>query len=173
MMKNKFTTNRDTFVFNTPLEVGLRALMILNELSPSLIDLNRLVIYDYLVTHSSDVDTNVESLHPSIPNRSGEIIIKRKVMQEGIDLMYSRELVEIVYTKGGVSYRANDLSAYFIDYFDSIYAREIRNYSHWLNETFSHLSDKELEEYIDENIHKWGSEFTKESLVRGGFDRDE
>ncbi|MGM0844997.1 MAG: ABC-three component system middle component 2 [Bacillota bacterium] len=170
MMKNKFAANRNTYVFNTPMEVGLRALIILNELSPSLIDLNRLVIYDYLVTHSSDVDNNVESLHPLIPNRSGEIIIKRKVMQEGINLMYSKDLLEIVYTKDGLSYRANDLSKYFINYLDSAYAREVRGYSQWLNETFSHFSDKELEEYINKNIYKWGSEFTKESLVRGGFD---
>jgi hypothetical protein len=157
-------------VFNTPMEVGLRALIILNELSSELLDLNRLVIYDYLVTHSKDVDEDMESLHPSVPYRSGEIIIKRKVMQEGINLMYSRELLDIVYTKKGVYYKANDLSTYFIKYFDSCYAREMKQYSQWLHENFSHFSDKELNDYISDNVSKWGSEFTKESLIRGGFD---
>jgi hypothetical protein len=170
MMKNKWITNRNVTVFNTPIEVGLRALIILNELSPELLDLNRLVIYDYLVTHSKDVDEEMESLHPSVPNRSGEIIIKRKVMQEGINLMYSRELLDIVYTKTGVYYKANDLSTYFINYFDSHYAREIKQYSLWLHEKISHFSDKKLNDFITANVSKWGSEFTKESLIRGGFD---
>lgn len=169
-MKNKWITNRNVTVFNTPIELGLRALIILNELSPELLDLNRLVIYDYLVTHTKDVDEEMESLHPSVPYRSGEIIIKRKVMQDGINLMYSRELLDIVYTKNGVFFKANDLSEFFINYFDSSYAREIKNYSQWLHEKFSHYSDKELNDYISDNVSKWGSEFTKESLIRGGFD---
>ncbi|MCK2005126.1 hypothetical protein MZM54_27485 [[Brevibacterium] frigoritolerans] len=169
-MKNKWKTNRNVTVFNTPMEVGLRALIMLNELSPELLDLKRLVIYDYLVTHSKDVDDDMESLHPSVPNRSGEIIIKRKVMQDGINLMYSRELLDIVYTNNGVCYKANGLSKYFINYFDSSYAREMKQYTKWLHVKFSHYSDEELNDYINVNVSKWGSEFTKESLIRGGFD---
>jgi hypothetical protein len=169
MMKNKFISKRNTNVFNTPIEVGLRALIILNEASPASMDLNKLVIYDYLVTHSSDIDNCMKSLHPSIPHRSGEIIIKRKVMQEGINLMYSRELLDIEYTQNGVYYKANELSSYFIKYLNSSYAQDVIKYTRWLNEKFKHYSDEELYEYINKNISRWGSEFTKESLVRGGF----
>lgn len=168
-MKNKFISKRNTNVFNTPIEVGLRALIILNEVSPISMDLNQLVIYDYLVTHSSDVDSSKEGLHPSIPHRSGEIIIKRKVMQEGINLMYSKELLDIEYTQKGVYYKANELSSYFIKHLDSSYAQGVIQYSRWVSEKFEHYSDADLYEYVNKNISRWGSEFTKESLVRGDF----
>ncbi|MED3727082.1 ABC-three component system middle component 2 [Priestia filamentosa] len=169
MSENKFYSSRNIEVFNTPIELGLRALIILKEASPNSLDLSRIIIYDYLVTHSSDVDENVKSLHPAIPNRSGEIIIKRKVMQEGLNLMCSRELIDIDYTDNGIYYKANTLSEYFIKYFDSSYAKSLLEYSQWLNKTFKNYTDKELNDYISKNISKWGSEFARESLVRGAF----
>ncbi|MDP9740670.1 UNVERIFIED_ORG: hypothetical protein QFZ59_002500 [Bacillus sp. B2I3] len=169
MNENKFYSKRNIEVFNSPLELGLRALIILKEASPVSLDLNRLIIYDYLVTHSGDVDKSVKSLHPAIPHRSGEIVIKRKIMHEGINLMCSRELIDIVYTQDGIHYKANILSEYFIKYFDSPYAKSMVQYSKWLNQRFKNYSDHELNEFINKNISKWGSEFTKESLVRGVF----
>lgn len=169
-MKNKFVSKRNVDVFNTPIEVGLRALIILNELSAKSMDLNQLVIYDYMVTHSNDVDDSTESLHPSIPYRSGEIVIKRKVMQEGINLMYSRELLDIEYTKNGVYYKSNELTLYFIKHLASTYAQDVIQNAQRLKEQFKRYSEMDLYEYINGNISKWGSEFTKESLVRGGFD---
>lgn len=169
MMKNKFISKRNVDVFNTPIEVGLRALIILNQLSARSMDLNELVIYDYMITHSNDVDDSTESLHPSTPYRSGEIIIKRKVMQEGINLMYSRELLDIEYTKNGVYYKSNELTLYFIKHLVSNYAQDVIQNANRISKQFENYSEIELNEYINRNISKWGSEFTKESLVRGGF----
>ncbi|PFC48142.1 hypothetical protein CN300_04400 [Bacillus thuringiensis] len=168
-MKNKFISKRNVDVFNTPIEVGLRALIILNQLSARSMDLNELVIYDYMITHSNDVDDSTESLHPSTPYRSGEIIIKRKVMQEGINLMYSRELLDIEYTKNGVYYKSNELTLYFIKHLVSNYAQDVIQNANRISKQFENYSEIELNEYINRNISKWGSEFTKESLVRGGF----
>ncbi|UOY94182.1 hypothetical protein MUG87_08810 [Ectobacillus sp. JY-23] len=167
MMKNKFYSKRNINVFNTPIEIGLRALIILNELSGESIDLNRLVIYDYLVTHSSDFNEGMNSLHPPSPHRSGELIIKRKIMQEGINLMYSKELLDIEYTKDGIYYKANQLSSFFIGYLDSTYALNLMKFSKMVIQRFKYYSDKELSLFVKVNIPKWGSEFTKESLVRG------
>ncbi|MBS4178774.1 ABC-three component system middle component 2 [Lederbergia citrea] len=169
MNKNNFNSKRNINVFNTPLEIGLRALIILNELAHEAIDLNRLVIYDYFVIHSSDFDKSLKSLHPPIPHRSGELIIKRKVMQEGIHLMYSRELLDIEYTPKGIYYKANVITSAFINYLNTAYALDISKHSKLVIDKFNSYSDEELNLYINENLQKWGSEFTKESLVRGWF----
>lgn len=168
-MMNKFYSNRNIKIFNTSMEMGLRALIILDELSQEPIDLNRLIIYDYLITHGNDFDERIESLHPSVPHRSGELIIKRKVMQEGIDLMYSRELLDVEYTSCGIFYKSNPLSSFFINYLESEYALDLIELTKVVVQRFKHLSDEELNLYIKRNIPKWGSEFTKESLVRGIF----
>ncbi|MGG3662494.1 ABC-three component system middle component 2 [Bacillus gobiensis] len=169
MKKNNFFSKRNIEVFNTPLELGLRALIILKEAAPNSLDLNRIIIYDYILTHSEDVDEFMQSLHPAIPNRFGELALKRKIMQEGLNLMCSRELIDIEYTENGINYKANKLSEYFVRYFDSSYANSLVEYSQWLNNRFSNFTDSELNSYINKNISKWGSEFTKESLIRGVF----
>ncbi|MCY8789785.1 hypothetical protein MOD87_16180 [Bacillus inaquosorum] len=168
-MTNSFYSKRNIEIFNTPVELGLRALIILKEAAPNSLDLNRIIIYDYILTHSQDVDESMQSLHPAIPNRFGELAVKRKTMQEGLKLMCTRELLDIEYTESGITYKANKLSEYFIRYFDSSYAKNLVEYSHWLNKKFNDYTDSELNSYINKNISKWGSEFTKESLIRGAF----
>jgi hypothetical protein len=169
MKDNLYYTKRDMDVFNSPIEMGLRALIILNEVKPRALDLNRIVIYDYLLTHSGDVDDSMKSLHPAIPHRSGEIVVKRKVMQDGLNLMRSRELIDIEYSSNGIFYKANSLSNYFISYLDTNYAKSLLKYSKWLNERFGNYSDVKITDFINVNISKWGSEFSMESLVRGVF----
>ncbi len=169
MMNNNYFSNRDLNIYNTTLEIGLRVLIILHELKNESIDINRLIIYDYFVTHANDFDESIESIHPPIPHRSGEIIIKRKVIQDGINLMYSRELLDINYTAKGIYYVANDLTSAFLKYIESEYASEISKYSNLVISKFSSYSDDELNDYVNENLSKWGSEFTRESLIRGWF----
>lgn len=169
MTENKFTSKRNLNIFNTPLEIGLRVLIILNELGNEAIDLNRLIIYDYFVIHSGDFDKNLNNLHPPIPHRSGELIIKRKVMQEGINLMYSRELLDIEFTPRGIYYKANEITSAFVSYLNTTYASEVSRYSKLVIDKFNSYSDDKINLFINENLQKWGSEFTKESLIRGWF----
>ena len=50
---------------------------------------------------------------------------------------------------------------------ESEYALDLIELTKVVVQRFKHLSDEELNLYIKRNIPKWGSEFTKESLVRG------
>ena len=64
-------------LFNSPLECGLRAVVLLVECSPQELDIQRLVNYDYLLVHSGDIN-GPPSLHPDSPLRSGELLVKRR-----------------------------------------------------------------------------------------------
>src|SRR5437879_6232450 len=90
--------------FNTSLESGLRSLFILNSVAPNLRDLQRLIYYDYLIVHSSDVPDGPLSLHPPIPHRSGEWLVRRELVQEGLNLMFSKELIIKMYDPCGIIY---------------------------------------------------------------------
>jgi len=169
MSKSMKYTERNVEVFNNPIEFGLRALIILKYTFPAALDLNTIIIYDYFITHSSDLDESIESLHPPIPHRSGELVVKRKAMQDGLNLMYSRELIDVEYNSSGISYKSNELSGYFIKYFNSSYSEKLTFYSDWVNSQFEKYSFGEINKLVNDNISDWGSEFTKESLVRGGF----
>ena len=77
--------------FNTPLECGLRMLFVLNAAGERRSDLQRLVSYDYLLVHSGDVDDGPESLHPPVPFRGTEVLVKRGLISAGLNQMFSRD----------------------------------------------------------------------------------
>ncbi|WP_340202002.1 ABC-three component system middle component 2 [Ascidiimonas sp. W6] len=158
---------RDTKLFNSPLEIGLRTLFVLNEVYPNTCDLQRLVYYDYLLVHSNDVDGGPKSIHPDVPHRSSEILVKRELLKKGLILMSSKELVKPIFNSNGIFYSATELTEPFLNYLQLEYANALRGVAKWLIETFAGYDDKRLENYIKNNLDVWGGEFSKESLLRG------
>ncbi len=158
---------RNTNVFNSPLEIGLRVLYILNELKPNGCDLQRLVYYDYILVHSSDIPDGPESIHPSIPHRSTEILVKRDLLKKGLTLMQSKQLVDSIFEPTGITYIATELTAPFIEYNTSDYSKRLKETSIWLVNKFKSFSDEKLSLFIKNNLDVWGGEFSKESLFRG------
>jgi hypothetical protein len=156
---------RHAALFSTPLELGLRVLIVLDAMRPLAADLQRLVAYDYLLVHSGDAG-GPESVHPSTPHRSAEILVKRDVLRAGLQLMLSRDLVEVVMTERGVRYIATDLTSRFLAYFEGSYVSRLRERARWLGDRFSQLQDDALQTLIAQNLDKWGGEFTSEALVR-------
>lgn len=77
--------------FNSALEAGVRTLSVLVASHPKAHDLGRLVQYDYLTVHSADAD-GPPSLHPALPLRSGELLVRRGLIESGLRLMVSRAL---------------------------------------------------------------------------------
>lgn len=158
---------RNSNVFNSPLEIGFRILYILNGIRPTEIDFNRLVIYDYFLLNSSDFPNGPISLHPPIPHRSAQIIIKPLIMKDAITLMASKELLDIVFTPEGIKYKASDLTSKFIELQENSYSKKLINISQWINSQFGNFSDERLNTLVENNIPNWGGEFIYESLIRG------
>jgi hypothetical protein len=158
---------RNTSVFNSPLEIGLRVLYLLNELKPDDCDLQRLVYYDYILVHSSDIPGGPKSIHPSIPHRSTEILVKRDLLKKGLTLMNSKQLIESVFSSSGITYKATELTKPFLQYNQSEYAQKLMETSIWVVKKFKLYSDESLSNFIKNNLDVWGGEFSKESLFRG------
>lgn len=152
--------------FNSAVESGLRALVLLTASSPRDCDLRRLVVYDYLLVHSDDVTGGPSSLHPRTPHRSGELLVRRKMLQEGLLLMISRELVATDYSDEGITFRATELTPGFLGYLRSDYARDLQNRARWVVGTFGSYTDESLTDYAMSHLSEWGGEFVNESLVR-------
>lgn len=165
---NEITLSRETYLFNTPLEAGLRCLVILTGLENTGADIQRLIYLDYLLTHYGDVDSNYESLHPSTPFRSGEILIKRELVNQGLHLMVSKKLINIEYGERGILYKAMPYSKAFLQHFESNYMLKLLNINELLVDRFFSYTDEELKNFIMRNIDRWGGEFVKEAFVRGG-----
>jgi hypothetical protein len=157
---------RNANVFNSPLEIGFRTLFILNGIFPSEIDFNRLVIYDYFLLNSSDFPNGPTSLHPPIPHRSAQIIIKPLILKDALVLMKSKELIDIVFSTEGIKYKANELTKAFISLQENDYSKRLIELSNWINKQFGDFSDEQLNTLVENNIPNWGGEFIYESLIR-------
>lgn len=157
---------RNVNVFNSPLEIGFRTLYILNAIYPTEIDLNRLVIYDYFLLNSGDFPNGPTSLHPPIPHRSAQIIIKPLIMKNALSLMISKDLLDIVFCLDGIKYKSNDLTKKFIELQENEYSSKIFEISKWIKKQFGDYSDEKINLLVENNIPNWGGEFIYESLIR-------
>lgn len=152
-------------LFNTPIESALRSLFVLHAVSPNECDLQRLVIYDYLLVHSSDVTGGPESLHPATPLRSGELLVRRTLVQHGLQLLIRKGLAMKAYNQSGIYFGATKHATPFLQYLASDYANRCKEISLWIVEQFQGMGDDELRDLIHDNLGRWGAEFTRDSLL--------
>jgi hypothetical protein len=151
--------------FNSPLETGIRTLVILLSSYPKSVDLQKLVDFDYLVVHSSDVG-GPDSLHPSLPLRAGELLVRRRIIESGIMLMMSRGLIERLIKNDGIEYIASDNAMPFIDSLTSTYIYKLRNRAEWIASIFGEMSSDNVQEITSQFFNKWNTHFQSSSIVR-------
>lgn len=159
------STEQSAMPFNGPVETGLRCLAILNEAFPAIYSLQKLIVFDYLSVHSDDAPGGPEGLHPQTPNRSGELLVRRDALREGLMLYQSRGLVERRFEPGGVYYTATERSGGFLDALDAAYVRVLRSRADWVVERFGAFDDHALLQFVNEHIGTWGAEFERASVL--------
>ncbi|MGK9165045.1 threonine transporter [Inquilinus limosus] len=151
--------------FNSPLECGLRLLFVLAAADGAPLDLQRLVSYDYLLVHSGDVPGGPKSLHPSVPFRGAELLVKRDLLQLGLNQMFARELLQKTFDTSGITYRSTPLTDAFLGLMRTGYADALRQRSAWVVTNFRHFDDRALQSYMSENIGRWGAEFDRMTAI--------
>jgi hypothetical protein len=151
--------------FNSPLECGLRLLFILAAAKGDPLDLQRLVSYDYLLVHSGDVVGGPPSLHPPMPFRGAEFLIKRDLVQLGLNQMFSRELLIKTFDMQGINYRSTQLTAGFLDLMRTEYANALPERAAWVIAKFQSYDDRKLEVYMTENLGRWGAELNRLTAI--------
>ncbi|MCW6091725.1 hypothetical protein FC826_02985 [Clostridium botulinum] len=154
-------------LLNTPVELGMRALVILSLNQEIDFDLERLIYYDYISTHLSDYNEQFKSLHPSSPYRSGEVLAKREIMRKGLLFLIKKDLIYILFNSDGIIYRPNKYSMHFLNEFKSPYLQQLINHA---SNGSNLLNDKSIEELrnffsiLEDRVTK---ENTLENIIRG------
>ena len=144
--------------FNSALEVGLRALAMLVALHPRSVDLQAMVELDYLMIHSGDAG-GPESLHPPLPMRSGELLVRRGVLERGVLLMMSRGLVARACIVTGFSYYATDAAQPLLESLRSPYLSSLRKRAGWVADTFGAMASRELAGVTHAFFQNWSAHF--------------
>lgn len=156
-----------TVPFNSPLEIGVRSLAILITVFPNALDIQHLVFYDYLTIHSGDVE-GPESLHIPLPLRSGELTVRRQLIERGLFLMLSRGLVEHLASADGFQYKASEDANAFLSMLSSSYILKLRKRAEWVINNFGQSSLEELQAVERRFLRAWSTQFQSLERVEGG-----
>lgn len=154
-------------MFNSHLETGIRALIVLNAAYPLSIDLTKLTWFDHLVVHTGDIGGPV-SLHPNLPQRSGEILVRRRLIEDGLTLMRRLHLIETVPNENGITYQATDEAYPLIELMRTNYATELKMRAKWLAENICNLEEKTMHNLIAAKLGRWNIEFQEKAETAKG-----
>lgn len=149
-----------TKLFNTPLEAGLRSLGILEAVFPDSLRLGQLIALDHILVHSRDFDPDgPESLHPASPYRRAEPIVRRALVNNGLDLMVARGLIQRLPTKQGFAYSASEEASSFLAALQSSYWSQLLDRTRWTATEFGTLSEDRLSRLLRQRVDDWVAEF--------------
>jgi len=153
--------------FNSALEIGSRVVALLCSSYPEPLDIQQIIRLDYLVIHSGDVG-GPESLHPPIPHRSGELLVKHELVKRGLYLMMSRGLVKQLAEPDGFKYLAEDEAGTFVSSFKSAYYKEMQNRTEWVISTYSKYSVSMLDSLTQKFFGMFNYQFQAVEKSQGG-----
>jgi hypothetical protein len=151
-------TRPRTLTFNGPLEAGLRSVAILGAAFPRGFDIQRLTAFDYLLVHTAQLGGPAD-LHPQTPIRTPATQVRRKIVQDGVHLMMTRDLIVRAAHDGGISYRAGEAAAMFLDSLQTPYFKEISDRAKWLVSYLAAYSDADFDKLMKRFFDEWVMEF--------------
>jgi len=151
-------------LFNSPLETGLRALVILEAFHPRPCGVTEMTWFDHLVVHTADLDgldgaDAPESLHPDLPARTGELLVRRSLVEESLRLMQRVHLVDAVPSDDGIHFVASEEAPSFLDLLQAPYTRELKHRARWIAERFAARPSDEIKALVADRIGRWTAEF--------------
>ncbi|WP_367141973.1 ABC-three component system middle component 2 [Rhodoplanes sp.] len=145
-------------IFNTPFETGLRSVVILTGCFPEKLSLHRLVVFDHLIVHTSDIDGPL-SIHPKDRSRAAEILVRRGLVRSGLALMQTRGLVTTSLTPSGFRFQAGEEAGSFVDLLATPYVEALKDRAEWLVSHVLPLTDEGLADLVRTRMHEWAPEF--------------
>jgi hypothetical protein len=147
MGQMKPTRRRALPVFNSPFELGIRMVYLLQSLGPRGADLQKLVLLDYAIVYSADLD-GPSSLHTPVPFRGAELLSRRELIEQGLYLMSTRGLVTASWDDNGITYHAGQESRSMTSSLTSTYLRKLE----------TRCDSADLTKQFADSGHLWGAE---------------
>lgn len=146
---------------NSPLEYGMRVLVMLTEAYPVQLDVNQLVLLDHSVLHTADLG-GPPSIHPSHVASAGELGVRRATLEEGLRVMLRAGLIDMRTSRTGIRYEAGDEAHSFVSALSSNYIAELRRRSHWVVEQFGTLTDEQVRQRMGALFGSWSEELGRD-----------
>ncbi|WP_369281084.1 ABC-three component system middle component 2 [Yaniella sp.] len=142
---------------NSPLEVGLRAVIVLTEAFPNALDMDRLLLMDYVLLHSGDFG-GPDSLQPPLSTRGGELGAKREILNHGLQMMMRAGMVDVLASSDGITYRASEAASPFLQLVRSNMLGQLSRVARWVVHELSGLSDDSILDRTSQIERQWSAD---------------
>ncbi|MFF1909476.1 ABC-three component system middle component 2 [Kitasatospora sp. NPDC058218] len=139
---------------NSPVEAGMRALVLLSQTFPRRLDVAQLVYLDHAMLHSGDLDHGPASLHPDLPASPGELGLRRHLIEQGLMVLLRAGLADMTTTDDGFMYGATDEAASFLSALDAPYVGQLVERADWLTSTYMH-EGTDVREGMKQITQRW------------------
>jgi hypothetical protein len=155
--------------FNSKLETGIRALAVLEAFFPRRCDLIEMTWFDHLVVHTGDLDGQdvPESLHPALPNRAGELLVRRQLVEQSLRMMQQMHLIDVLETETGIEFCASEEAPSYLDLLQTPYSIALKHRARWMAKYFCALTAGEMRSLIEGRLGRWSSEFRTSETPTG------
>jgi hypothetical protein len=145
-------------LYNSELEAGIRAVVVLEELRPETVDLAEMVLFDYIVVHTADLG-GPPSLHAELPGRKGELLVRRRLIESSLELMRRCHLVEQESLDEGFVYRAADDAAPYVELLETSYSNRLKDCAGWIGRQVRARGKNGFKAFVRERIGDWSEAF--------------
>ncbi|MCJ1688632.1 ABC-three component system middle component 2 [Rathayibacter sp. VKM Ac-2927] len=146
-----------TEVLNGPLEIGLRLLIILDEVDARSWTVDDVLVLDHMTIHSYDF-SGPASLHPAFPLRSADVGARRAAVRQGLELLAHKGLVHIELAPTGIFFTSSEQAHSVAALLESNYAHAVRSRARWLSERLLDDDNFDLEAQIGKIVELWPEE---------------
>lgn len=155
--------------FNSTLETGIRALVVLEAFYPRHCDLMEMTWFDHLIVHTGDIDGQdvPESLHPDLPNRTGELMVRRQLVERSLRMMQQMHLIDVFETESGIEFCASEEAPSYVDLLQAPYSRALKERARWMADHFAQQESVEIRKLIGGRVGRWTAEFTTDDTSSG------
>lgn len=142
-------------VFNTPHEMSLRILLLLDESTLYPLDQERIVAFDFIASYGVDFDVSEYNLHGDNINRFSELSSRKELVGLAIKELVLKGLISVD-TTDGFRYSITDEGSVYIGNIYNSYAELYRSNVLKAIQLYGNMSSIDITSMINERAsHKW------------------
>ncbi len=152
-------------VLNGTFEVALRILAILTTCKRAM-TVERMTIYSYFTLYLSDYRSEETNIHPAIPNRNASYLNSKNVIMAALEMLLKKGLIESDVKTTALRFQATELGTLLYGQMDGVYKKKLVESIKRAHTLMKGKTDRSLNNYVYNNMAKWGSEFEYESVLK-------
>lgn len=131
-------------LFNTPFEISLRALLMLETAGEQWETADMLAAADFITVYGRDFGISNENLHGENSFKFSEFTLRRELMKKAVKLLVKNSLISVSPTDNGFSYSINQKGINYCARFTNDYADSYRRLAKQAQAYMAGKSEREV-----------------------------